>query len=558
VKEDMADTMQSTMMEFPASVQMIMRHGTRHHMHSEVLTFDGSRLDRTSFGEVADNAAKLASLLIDLGVKAGDRVATFCWNHRAHMEAYLAVPSMGAILHTLNIRLHPEQIAFIANHAQDRVLIADSTLLHLLLDVLPHTPAIEHLIVVGPIPDNFTFHRGISCYDEEIVTRAPYTAWPDLDEKLAAAVCYTSGTTGNPKGVVYSHRSIFMHTLCSLGADTFGISQRDRILLMPPMFHANAWGLPFSAWLSGAQLIMPGPHLQPRHIRSIVECSRPTFTAMVPTLINDLIREHQARPVDMSSFRLLVGGGSAVSPAIIEAVHDCWRLPLMQGWGMTETSPLCALAVPPVDATPEESRLYYAKTGRAVPGVEIRIADENVEPLANDGATVGELQLRGPWISGGYHRVPTGDNLTQDGWLRTGDVGSIDQHGYVQITDRVKDVIKSGGEWISSVELENLLAAHEDIIDVAVIGVADPRWEERPLAVAVLREGSHVGPTELRAYLAPHLARFCVPEYWAFQTELPRTSVGKIDKRKIREKVGSGTIRYIVEAGLSLAACKPK
>ncbi len=367
------------------------------------------------------------------------------------------------------------------------------------------------------------------------------TDWPELDETSAAVACYTSGTTGNPKGVVYSHKSIFVHSLGSMGVDTFAVSQRDRILLMPPMFHANAWGFPYSGWFAGAGFVMPGADLGPVEVRAMIEAERPTFTAMVPTLLNDLLRAHASHPLDMSSFRVIVSGGSAVAPALIDQVREAWGLPVMQGWGMTETSPMCALSAPPVDALPEEETGWRAKSGRPVPGVEVRIVDDAGARLPEDGETVGALELRGPWIARGYHDHPDPPPLSPDGWLRTGDVGTIDARGYVQITDRVKDVIKSGGEWISSVELENLLVRHPAVAEAAVIAVPDPRWEERPLAV-IVPAGDAPDPEALRRHLSVDVARFWLPDYWAVVSQLPRTSVGKTDKKALRALVAEGAI----------------
>lgn len=541
--------MLATMMSMPMSVQMIMRYGARHHAPSTVVTFDGSGYRRATFADVADRAARLGAALQGLGIERGDRVATFCWNHQQHLEAYLAIPSMGAVLHTLNTRLFSDQIAYIADHADDRALIADASLLPQLRDVLPRTPSIKTLIVVGAYePGAISFDGEILDYEALIARHAALTEWPELDENMAAVACYTSGTTGNPKGVVYSHKTIFVHSLASMGVDTFAISQHDRILLLPPMFHANAWGLPYSGWFAGSGFVMPGPHLQPDKVRAMILSERPTFTAMVPTLLNDLIRSHQQSPLDMSSFRVIVSGGSPVSAALVERVRDTWNVPVLQGWGMTETSPLCALSGPPAGTEQRDESTWRSKSGRPVPGVEVRIVDDDGKRMPHDGKSVGALQLRGPWIARGYHLQQGGDVLSPDGWLKTGDVGTIDERGYVQITDRMKDVIKSGGEWISSAELEGHLARHPSVGEAAVIAVADPRWEERPLAVIVPAQSpatnSEIAPGALRTHLAGMVAKFWLPEYWAFVSELPKTSVGKIDKRALRDMVATGKIVY--------------
>ena len=531
--------MRSTMMDLPLSTQMILRHGARVHATSRVGTFDGAAFRCSSFGEVAARATSLAAGLAGLGVRAGERVATYCWNHQAHLEAYLAVPAMGAVLHTLNVRLLPEQVAAIMLHAEDAALIVDASLWPQLQPALGRVRSLRHVIVVDGAP------AGASLHDyEALLARAPAGFdWPALDERAAAVVCYTSGTTGDPKGVVYSHRSIFLHTLGTLGHDTFGICQADRILLLPSMFHANAWGLPFSAWFAGSDLLLPGTHTRPANIRAMIRLERPTFTAVVPTLINDLLQADRTEPLDLSCFRVIVSGGSPVSPALIHAVRARWGVPVLQGWGMTETSPMCCLSIPPRDAAPEDEGAWRAMSGRPVPGMEVRIVDAAGTALPHDGATVGELQLQGPWVTAGYHAQASPESFTADGWLRTGDVGTIDARGYVRITDRTKDVIKSGGEWVSSVELENALARHPAIHEVAVIGIPDPRWEERPLVLLVPHAGATVSPAELREFVRPHVPRFGVPEYFAVVAELPRTSVGKIDKKELRRRHAAGGIR---------------
>jgi fatty-acyl-CoA synthase len=532
--------MDSTMMNLPLSTQMILRHGARLHGGSRIATYDGRSFASCRFEKVALRVEALAAALASLGVRRGDRVATFCWNHQAHLEAYLAIPAMGAVLHTLNVRLFADQVAGIVRHAEDQVLLIDASLWPTLEPQFDQLPSLRQVIVVGgPVP---TTGRDLPVVEYEALIAAnqgPY-AWPELDERDAAVACYTTGTTGDPKGIVYSHRSIFLHTLATLGRDSFGIGQDDRILLLPSMFHANAWGLPYSAWLAGADLLLPGPHLKAGEIRDMIRQERPTFTALVPTLINDLLQADRDEPLDLTSFRVILSGGSAVSPGLIRGVRDRWGVPVLQGWGMTETSPMCCLSIPPRGATPDEELTWRSMSGRPVPGMEVRLVDEAGRPLPNDGVTVGELQLRGPWVTGSYYRNASPDSFSAAGWLRTGDVGSIDSRGYVQITDRTKDVIKSGGEWVSSVDLENRLSLHPAVHEAAVIGVPDPRWEERPLALIVARPGCTVDPQELRRFLGDQVARFWLPEYWAIVDELPRTSVGKIDKKELRRRHAEG------------------
>jgi fatty-acyl-CoA synthase len=520
------------------TTQMIMNHGARIHGNSKIVTYNKPRLDNASYTDIFRRANQLACALQELGVETGDRVATLCWNHRAHMEAYLAVPGMGAVLHTLNLRLFPDQLEYIINHAEDKALIVDADLLHLLEPIASKLTSLKHLIIVDSDSDAGSSDIPLESHDYEslIGGRPSEFDWPELDETSAAVICYTSGTTGNPKGVVYSHRTIFVHSMASMGRDTFAIAQDDRVLLLPPMFHANAWGLPYTAWFAGADLILPRFNMKAADIRFLIEQERPTFTATVPTLINDLLHFHSESPIDMSCFRVLVSGGSPVAPALIEKVNNTWGIPVLQGWGMTETSPLCALSIPPRGTPPEEEAEWRAMAGRPVPGMMVRLSDEDGNRVPEDGESIGELQLRGPWVTGSYYKRPAPDSFTDDGWLRTGDMGTINEQGYVRITDRLKDVIKSGGEWISSVELEALLLKEPMVSEAAVVAIPDQRWEERPLALITLEDpGRQPDIAAIRQHLQQSVARFWVPENWCVVKEIPKTSVGKIDKKAIRE-----------------------
>lgn len=533
--------MPSTMMHMPMTVQMIMDHGRNVFPDSRVGTFDGESITYTSYAEIAENAARLAAALQSLGIVQGDRVATFSWNNTAHMEAYLGIPSMGAIMHTVNIRLSPEHIAYIINHAENRIVLLDASLIELFIPVLPLLECVEHILVIGD--GELVTSIDTLDYREQLAANEPLLDWPELDETSAAAVCYTSGTTGNPKGVVYSHRTTFVHSLASRAADTFGISEHDCILLLPAMYHANAWGLPYSGWFSGSDFTLPGPHLQADAIKRMVAIDRPTITATVPTILGDLLRA-DSKDLDMTCFRMLVCGGSAVSPAMIDAARDNWGVPVLQGWGMTETSPLCALSHPPRDYKGAAETQWRTKSGRPVSGMQVRVVDDHGKPLPQDGSSVGELQLRGPWVTSGYHKGESSGSLSDDGWLRTGDVGHIDSRHFVQLTDRTKDVIKSGGEWISSVELENILAGHPGVIEVAVIATADERWQERPLVIVVVKDGADA--TTLRAFLTDKVARFWMPEYWSFVQDIPKTSVGKLDKKRLRDLNNAGGLNVEV------------
>lgn len=539
----------STMMDHPLSTQMILARGERLFADSRVIGFDGTATTARSFAQVSERARRLATALGALGLGQGEALGTYCWNTPAHLEAYLAAPAMGGVLHTLNVRLPQVHLEYVIAHADDRVLLVDEALLDVLAPALPALPGLRHVIVNGTCPDRIEGFGGrLHSYEELLAAHAPMVDFPTLTETRAAAVCYTSGTTGMPKGVVYSHRSVYLHSLASMAADAFAISNRDRILMVPPMFHANAWGMPYSGWLAGSDLILPGRFLQPAHMARLIEETRPTLMAAVPTILNDLLQAHAASPLDLSSFRTIVSGGSAVSPALIDRVRDTWGVHVVQGWGMTETSPMCVLSHPPRDAAPEDQTLWRAKSGRPVPGMHVRIVDDSDRPLPEDGKTTGHLQLKGPWVSGGYYREDRQTSpLTPDGWLRTGDVGRIDRLGFVQVTDRAKDLIKSGGEWISSVELEGAIAALPGVIEVAVIAVPDPRWEERPLAVVVLESERTTDPATLRAGLLGAFARYMIPEYWAIVANLPRTSVGKVDKKRIKEQFDGGDLAILAE-----------
>ncbi|MEM9315981.1 MAG: long-chain-fatty-acid--CoA ligase, partial [Pseudomonadota bacterium] len=475
-----------------------------------------------------------------------DRVGTFMLNSAEHLQVYLAAPSMGGVLHTINCRLSNEHISYIINHAEDRYLVVDGRLETVLAPVLPELTTVEKILVVNPAGGLAHDSRVVDFND--LLTGHPEDFdWPELDEHQAAGICYTSGTTGNPKGVVYSQKTTYLHALASRAVDSFGVRERDTILMLPSMFHANAWGFPYSGWLSGADMLMPGPHMQINHLRRMIEEARPTLTAMVPTLLGDLLREDDQAGLDLSCFRAIISGGSAVPSSMIEAARDRWSVPVIQGWGMTETSPMCVLSHPPKDLGGLDETDWRIKSGRPVPGIEVRVMAPNGDRLPDDGGSIGELQLRGAWVTGSYLHAQS-DAFTRDGWLRTGDMGHVDEKGFVQLTDRTKDVIKSGGEWISSVDLEDALLKHPSVSEVAVIATADERWQERPLALVVARSDAAVSAGELRAFLAERVAKFWIPEYWCFTDQIVKTSIGKIDKKALREMNGAGD--------LSIEVCK--
>ena len=534
--------MRSTMQESPLAVREILRHGRQVHGRSEILTFEGDRWRRATFAEVGTRVERLAGALSALGVGPGDRVGTFSFNHQEHVEAYLAVPSMGAVLHTLNVRLFPEQLKYVIEHAGDKVILCDAAIAGLLARVVGDCPSVEHIVVIG---DGDSSALGDTlAYDDLLSSASPGFAWPDVDEHSAAAMCYTSGTTGNPKGVTYSHRSTYLHSLASTSASALGINSADRILVVVPQFHANAWGIPYAAWLAGADLIMPRQFLQAEPLVKIIETERPTFAGAVPTIWNDVLRFAEAHDSDLSSFRAIVCGGSAVPLSLMQRFEERYGVPVIQAWGMTETSPLGAVALPPKWAGEDDRWGYRQKAGRVVFGIEARVVDGAGNVAPRDGVSVGEFEVRGPWVTASYNGDETPERF-HDGWLRTGDVGTIDDDGYLTITDRTKDVIKTGGEWISSVELENALMGHPAVFEAAVVAIPDERWDERPLACVVLKADEHVTPEALASFLADKVARWWVPERWAFVDEVPKTSVGKFDKKLLRAEFAKGDLEVV-------------
>jgi fatty-acyl-CoA synthase len=529
--------MQGLMQSTPLTLVAAFTRAERLFADKAIVTATPAGPQRTTYGAWAQRTRRLASALDDLGISPDGRVATFAWNTARHLELYFAAPCSGRVLHTLNIRLFAEQITYIANHAEDEVVFVDRSLLGVLWPLIDTLTTVRHVVVMDdgastPIPDD----PRIRDYEALLADAAPRADLHVDDENLAAAMCYTSGTTGDPKGIVYSHRSMTLHALGTMLADTFALSEADVVLPVVPMFHANAWGLAHAAVMAGADLVLPGPDLSPPAIAGLLEGERVTLAAGVPTIWMGVLSELAGR--DVSALTRIMCGGSAVPRALSEAYREQVGLPMLQAWGMTETSPVASVAR--VKSTlghgsEDERADLRATAGLISPLIDVRVADGDQEQPW-DGEAQGELQVRGPWIAAAYYDDDrSAASFTADGWLRTGDVATIDAEGYIRLVDRTKDVIKSGGEWISSVALENELMAHPAVAEAAVIGVADARWGERPLACVVRAEGE-VSADDLRAFLGDRVARWWVPERIEFIDEVPKTSVGKFSKKDLRAR----------------------
>jgi fatty-acyl-CoA synthase len=493
------------------------------------------QLHRTTVGECAHRARRLATGLSELGIGDGDPVATLLWNQPEHLELYFAVPLMGAVLHTLNPRLHPDELGFIVADAEDKAIVVDESLLEV-FECFRSARDFDHVIVVsqsGSTPEGTVDY-------EALIDRSQPAQWSRLDERRACSMCYTSGTTGRPKGVVYSHRALVLHSLMAALPDAHAISSRDTILPVVPMFHANAWGLPYIAAFAGTSLVLPGTRLDAESVLDLLADERVTITAGVPTVWMAVLQALDDEPDrwDLSALRLLIVGGSAVPRSMFEG-FDRHGLTIIQAWGMTETAPMgtiCRLPLELEDALEDEQYEYRVRQGVPSPFVEIRARGDDGELIPWDDETMGELEVRGPWVATAYHRGQGTEKFTEDGWFQTGDVVRIDSRGCIRICDRSKDLVKSGGEWISSVDLENHLMAHPSVTEAAVIAMPDDRWGERPMAVIVLREGSEASATELREHLAQDFAKWQLPERFEFVDAIPRTATGKFKKTELRER----------------------
>ncbi|QKT14371.1 long-chain fatty acid--CoA ligase [Rhodococcus sp. W8901] len=522
--------------DYPLSLTAVVERAERFHSGKDVVSRrpDGS-IARTTLGACARRARRLATALAGLGIGDGDRVATLLWNQAEHLEMYFAVPAMGAVVHTLNPRLHSDELAFIVGDAQDRVIVVDESLLEV-FDGFRFTHQFDHVIVVshgGAAP------AGMLDY-ESLIDEAEPMQWPVLDERQAGAMCYTSGTTGRPKGVVYSHRALVLHSMAAALPDALGVSVQDTLLPVVPMFHVNAWGLPYAAALLGARLVLPGPKLDPVSVLDLIEAEKVTMTAGVPTVWMAMLDALDFEPHrwDLRHLDRLIVGGAAAPRSLLEG-YDRHGLTVVQAWGMTETAPVGTVSRLPVDlreTAADEQYAFRARQGVAMPFFDIRARNEDDGFIEWDDVAMGELEVRGPWVAASYHNGSGADSFTADGWFRTGDIVRIDHRGCIRICDRSKDLVKSGGEWISSVDLENHLMAHPSVAEAAVIAVPDPRWGERPLAVLVLRDGQTADPEQLREHLSGEFARWQLPERFEFVSTIPRTATGKFKKRDLREQ----------------------
>ena len=540
----------ATMMDYPLTLQHVLNRAVTLFPNREIATVTTDGMERTTYGEVGRRVLRLASALDALGVKQTDRVATLAWNSTRHYELYFAAPCMGAVLHTLNLRLATDQLGYIIQDAADKIIFVDPDLLPLLQRASAYLGGVEHVVVMnGPIPANIDGLPHVIDYEELLASAPDGYTWPELDERAPAAMCYTSGTTGNPKGVVYSHRSSWLHAFAVTQADTIGLSERDTAMPIVPMFHVNAWGLPHASAMVGAKLVFPGRYMgDPARVAQVMADEKVTLAGGVPTIWIGMLQVLANRPdLDLSSVTRVVVGGSAAPAALIEGM-DAKGLTLLHAWGMTETSPIATVSRlrGNMESLPyAEQVAYRAKQGTVVTGVDLRIMNlDTGEEAPWDGQTFGEIQVRGPWVTGSYYHgddTEQGTSKFMGDWFRTGDVATIDPDGYIQIVDRTKDVIKSGGEWISSVQMEGIIMGYPKVLEAAVVGMPHPKWDERPVAVVVLKsDAGDVTQEEIIEYLRPHVAKWWLPDEVVFlpaQPGIPKTSVGKFDKKVLRTQL---------------------
>ena len=534
------------MMDYPLTLDRVVEHANRMFPHKKIKTKlpDGS-LHEYTYADFYRRVKRLGNVLETLGVAPGERAATFAWNSFEHLEFYFGIPGAGAVCHTLNIRLSHEQLAYIINHAEDKVIFVDGTLLPLIEPIAGQLNTVEHFVLFNVPKDREVRLPRVAYYEDLMAAASEEYEWRCADEKMAMGLCYTSGTTGLPKGVLYSHRSMMLHTFGVLAAAALGVSEGDVVLPVVPQFHAMAWGLPYACAYAGATVIMPGPHLQPQALAELIESERVSIAAGVPTIWNGLYQELRQNPRDVSCITQLVVGGSAMPRGLIAAYEKELDVNVVHAWGMTEMSPIGSVSKLQThhQALDAEGRWdVKAKQGYFVPGVDARIVDDAGRELDWDGESIGELQVRGLWVVGRYYQLENdSEHFTADGWFRTGDIASIDRSGFMAIADRSKDLVKSGGEWISSVDLENALMSHPTVIEAAVIAIPDEKWGERPLAVVVPMEGG-LEPPQLNEYLLRQFPKFWLPDVYVHVAEIPKTGVGKMDKKVLRHLHAEGRL----------------
>jgi len=530
------------MQDWPLTVDKILDHSKNWHGHREVVTrsVEGP-IVRTTYAEIHARARRVSSVLKDWDVKVGDRIATLAWNTSRHMEVWYGIMGIGAVCHTLNPRLFPEQLIYIINHAQDRVIFVDLTFIPLLEAILPHCPSVQRVVVMT---DELTMPAtklpGAECYEALLGSASEDVVWGGFDEQTACGLCYTSGTTGNPKGVLYSHRSNFIHTLLGMQSTVLGPSPKEVILPVVPMFHANAWGIAFAGPASGATLVMPGARMDGAAIYELIVSEGVTFSAAVPTVWQMLLTHLRENKLTIPTVKRVMIGGSAVPESLIRGFHDEFGIEVVQGWGMTETSPIGTISIltPELEALPyDEGMKWRVKQGMPPLGVELKLKNYAGQELPHDGKTYGRLMIKGPTISASYYRDEGGDILDHEGFFDTGDVSTIDSHGFMQITDRAKDVIKSGGEWISSIEIENIAVGHPKVEMAAVIGAAHPKWDERPVLIIKLKPGETENKQEHLDFLVSKIAKWWMPDDVVFVDDIPLGATGKIDKKLVREQL---------------------
>ncbi|HRQ42289.1 MAG TPA: long-chain fatty acid--CoA ligase [Chloroflexota bacterium] len=540
--------MNGLMMDYQLTLDRILEHANRVSPHKRISTLqpDGS-LHRYTYGDLYWRTKRLAKALVNLGVQPGDRVATFAWNNFQHLELYYAIPGAGAVCHTLNIRLFPEQLSYIVNHAEDKIVFVEGSLLPLYERIAHEISCVEHYVLFNTARDVQTKLTNVLFYEDLIENTDEAFTWRSTDEQMAAGLCYTSGTTGEPKGALYSHRSMYLHAMGAGQANALGVREPDVVLPVVPQFHAMAWGLPYACAAAGAEIIMPGLHLKAEPLARLIEEERVTIAAGVPTIWTGLYHELKNNPRDISCVRALVVGGSAMPRALTKAYESELGVNVLHAWGMTEMSPLgsvCNLSSQHAHLSDEEKWDIKAKQGYPISGVEMRIVDEVGKELPWDGRQMGELQVRGPWIIRQYFkREVSEDSFTRDGWFRTGDVVTMSPDGYMQIMDRTKDLVKSGGEWISTVELENAIMAHPQVMEAAVIAIPDDKWQERPLAAVVpTPDAQNLTSADITTFLEGKVAHWWIPETILFVDEIPKTSVGKFDKKVLRGRYAAGQL----------------